>query len=183
LRYDAANKALLTRVSEVVGWFDLLFLEVPYAKWMVYLLGLADQLQLKGLEELTLRLALPSRYRKRLIEGSTAGQTVLQRARRKRLSTKEIYTLFKPLPIEAILYVMAKAEEQGVKKAISLFFTQLNAMKVSLRGRDLKELGIKPGPLYREILDTLLVARLEGKIKTKADEMRYVKAHYLARRV
>jgi len=183
LRYDAATKALLARVSEVVNWFDLLFLEVPYAKWMVYLLGLADQVQLTGMEELTLRLALPPRHRKRLLEGSAEGNTVLQRARRKRLSSKEIYTLFKPLPIEALLYVMAKAEEKEVQKAISLFFTQLNAMKVSLRGRDLQELGIKPGPLYREILDALLSGRLEGKIKTKEDEMRYVKAHYLARRV
>ncbi len=183
LRYDAATKALLARVSEAVNWFDLLFLEVPYARWMVYLLGLADPLPLAGLEELTQRLALPPRYRKRLIEGSAEGHTALQQARRKQLSSKEIYTLFKPLSVEAILYVMAKAEEREVQKEISLFFTQLNAMKVSLRGRDLKELGIKPGPLYREILDALLVARLEGTIKTKADEMRYVKAHYLARRV
>jgi len=183
LRYDAAAKALLARVSEVVNWFELLFLEVPYAKWMVYLLGLADQLQLAGLEEMIQRLGLPPRYRKRLIEGSAEGHTVLQQARRKRLSSKEIYTLFKPLPIEAILYVMAKAEEREVQKTISLFFTQLNTMKVSLRGRDLRDLGITPGPLYREIFDALLVARLEGTIKTKADEMRYVKAHYLARRV
>jgi tRNA nucleotidyltransferase (CCA-adding enzyme) len=183
LRYDADTKSLLARVSEVIGWFDLLFLEAAYSTWMVYLLGLADQLQLKGLEELTVRLALPPRYRKRLIEGSTEGHTVLQQARRKRLSAKEIYTLFKPLPIEVLLYIMAKAEEKEVQKAISLFFTQLNTIKVNLRGRDLKELGIKPGPLYREILDTLLVARLEGKIKTKAEEMRYVKAHFLARRV
>jgi tRNA nucleotidyltransferase (CCA-adding enzyme) len=182
LRYEAATKALLTRVSEVVNWYDLLFLEVQYAKWMVYLLGLADQLQLKGLEELTIRLALAPRYRKRLIQGSTEGQRVLQRARRKRLSPKEIYTLFKPLPIEVLLYIMAKAEEKEVQKAISLFFTQLNAIKVSLRGKDLQELGIKPGPLYREILDALLVARLEGKIKTKEDELKYVEAHYLQRK-
>jgi tRNA nucleotidyltransferase (CCA-adding enzyme) len=183
LRYDAATKALLAGVSEVVNWFDLLFLEVPYARWMVYLLGLADQLQVKGLEELTVSLALSPRYQRRLMEGSREGYKVLQQARRKRLSAKEVYTLFKPLPIEVILYVMAKAEEKEVQKAISLFFTQLNTMKVSLRGRDLRDLGIKPGPLYREILDALLVGRLEGKIKTKADEMRYVKAHYLARRV
>jgi tRNA nucleotidyltransferase (CCA-adding enzyme) len=179
LRYDAATKALLTGVYEVVNWYDLLFLEVQYAKWIVYILGLTDQLHLKGLEELTKRLALPPRYEKRLIEGSAEGHKVLQRASRKRLSPKEIYALFKPLPIEALLYVMAKTEEKGVQKAISLFFTQLNVIKVSLRGTDLQELGIKPGPLYREILDALLLARLEGKIKTKADEMRYVRSHYI----
>jgi tRNA nucleotidyltransferase (CCA-adding enzyme) len=183
LAYDAHTKALLTRIYEVISWFDLLFLEGTYSKWIVYLLGLTDRLPLKGLEELAQRLSLPPRYRKRWIEGREEGRKVLQRARRKRMSPKEIYTLFKPLPVEGLLYVMAKTEDTGVKKAISLFFTKLNAMKVSLRGKDLKALGIQPGPLYREIIDSLLLARLEGTVKTRADEMRYVKTHYLARRV
>lgn len=181
LRYDAHIKAFLTRVDEVITWFDLLFLEGSYAKWMVYLLGLTDQLPLKGLEELVQRLSLPPRYSKRFIEGRGEGHKVLQRARRKRMGPKEIYALFKPLSVEALLYIMAKTEEKGVKKAISLFFTTLNAMKVSLRGKDLQELGIQPGPRYREILDSLLLARLEGTVKTKEEEMRYVKAHYLTR--
>jgi tRNA nucleotidyltransferase (CCA-adding enzyme) len=181
--YDAHTKALMTRVYEVVSWFDLLFLEGTYSKWMVYLLGLADQLPVKGLEELSQRLSLPPRYRKSFIEGRGEGIKVVQRARRKRMSPKIIYTLFKPLPIEVLLYVMAKTEEKGIKKAISLFFTKLNAIKVSLRGKDLQALGIQPGPLYRVILDSLLLARLEGTVKTKADEMRYVKAHYQARHV
>jgi len=181
LRYDAHTKALLTRVDEVITWFDLLFLEGSYAKWMVYLLGLTDQLPLKGVEELTKRLSLPPRYRKRFIEGRGEGHKVLQRARRKRMGPTEIYALFNPLSVEALLYIMAKTEEKGVKKAISLFFTKLTAMKVSLRGKDLQELGIQPGPLYREILDSLLLARLEGTVKTKEEEMRYVKAHYLTR--
>jgi tRNA nucleotidyltransferase (CCA-adding enzyme) len=51
---------------------------------------------------------------------------------------------------------------------------------VSLQGKDLQELGIQPGPVYREILHSLLLARLEGKVKTKGDEIRYVRANYLA---
>jgi tRNA nucleotidyltransferase (CCA-adding enzyme) len=183
LAYDAHTKALLTRAYEVVNWFDLLFLEGTYSKWMVYLLGLTDQLPLKGLEELAQRLSLPPRYRKRLIEGREEGIKVLQRARRKRMSPTVIYTLFKPLPIEGLLYVMAKTEDKAVKKAISLFCTKLKDMKVSLRGKDLQALGIQPGPLYREIIDSLLLARLEGTVKNREDEMRYVKTHYLARRV
>jgi tRNA nucleotidyltransferase (CCA-adding enzyme) len=180
LAYDAHTKALLTRVYEVVNWFDLLFLEGTYSKWMVYLLGLADQVQLKGLEELAQRLSLPPRYRKPLLEGREKGVKMLQQARRKRLSPIKIYTLFKPLPIEALLYIMAKTEDTGVKKAISLFFTKLKDTKVTLRGKDLQALGIQPGPLYREIIDALLLARLKGTVKTKADEMRYVRTHYLA---
>jgi tRNA nucleotidyltransferase (CCA-adding enzyme) len=132
------------------------------------------------MEELAQRLSLPPRYRKRLLEGRGEGTKVLQRARRKRLSPTEIYTLFKPLPIEALLYIMAKTEDTRVKKAISFFFTKLKDTKVSVRGKDLQALGIQPGPLYREIIDSLLLARLKGTVKTKADEMRYVRTHYLA---
>jgi tRNA nucleotidyltransferase (CCA-adding enzyme) len=178
LAYEAHTKALLARIFEVVNWFNLLFLEGSYYPWMVYLLGLTDQLPLAGLEEMIRRLALPPRYRKRLLEGAREGALALQRAHGKRMGPQEIYTLFKPLPTEAILFIMAKTEEEGIKKAISLFFTTLNRMKVSLRGKDLLHLGIKPGPLYREILDALLLARLEGKVKTKADELGYVKRHY-----
>jgi tRNA nucleotidyltransferase (CCA-adding enzyme) len=180
LAYDVHTQALLTRVYEVVNWFDLLFLESTYSKWMVYLLGLADQVQLKGLEELAQRLSLPPRYKKPLLDGRREGAKVLQQARRKRLSPTKIYTLFKPLPIEALLYIMAKTEDTGVKKAISLFFTKLKDTKVTLRGKDLQALGIQPGPLYREIIDSLLLARLKGTVKTKADEIRYVRTHYLA---
>jgi len=45
----------------------------------------------------------------------------------------------------------------------------------SLNGTDLKVLGLKPGPIYRKILDRLLEARLNGEVKTKADERKLVK--------
>jgi tRNA nucleotidyltransferase (CCA-adding enzyme) len=180
LAYDAHTKTLLTRVYEVVKWFDLLFLEGTYSKWMVYFLGLADQLQPKELEELASRLSLAPRNKKRLLEARVEGTKVLQRARRKRLSPPKIYTLFKPLPVEALLYIMAKTDDTRVKKAISLFFTKLKDTTVSVQGKDLKGLGIQPGPLYREIIDSLLLARLKGTVKTKADEIRYIRTHYLA---
>lgn len=180
LHYNAQAKALLSRVYEVISWFDLLFLEGSYVKWMVYLFGLADQVQPKGLEEMAQRLSLAPRYSKKLIEGRREGFDALQKVRRKHMRPKEIYNLFKPLPIEALLYLMAKTGEKRVKKAISLFFTKLKDTKVSLRGKDLQGLGIEPGPLYRTIIDSLLLARLEGTVKTKEDEIRYVRLKYLA---
>ncbi|UCC66938.1 MAG: CBS domain-containing protein [Deltaproteobacteria bacterium] len=180
LEYNAQTKALLNRIYEVISWFNLLFLEGSYLKWMVYLFGLTDRLQLERLEEVVQRLSLPPRHRKKLIEGKREGLRILQKVRRRRMKPREIYSLFKPLPIEVLLYMMAKTEEKEVKKAISLFFTKLKDMKVSLRGKDLQELGIQPGPVYREILNSLLLARLEGKVKTKGDEIRYVRANYLA---
>ena len=43
-------------------------------------------------------------------------------------------------------------------------------VKASLTGSDLKAMGLNPGPLYKKILDRLLDARLNGEVKTDADE-------------
>ena len=95
------------------------------------------------------------------------------------MNPKEVYTLFGRLPTEVLLYIMAKTDRKEVQKAISLFFTKLKNMRITLRGKDLQGLGIPAGPIYREIMDTLLLARLDGKVKTRDDEIRYVRTHFL----
>ena len=40
-------------------------------------------------------------------------------------------------------------------------------------------MGFTPGPLFKEILDRLLGARLNDTVKTKEDELAFVKKHFL----
>jgi tRNA nucleotidyltransferase (CCA-adding enzyme) len=82
------------------------------------------------------------------------------------------------LPAEFLLYTMGRAEEEGVKKAISLYFTELKRVKVSLRGNDLKKMGFVPGPIYAQILQAVLRARLEGKISSRQEEIDFVLKRY-----
>ena len=72
------------------------------------------------------------------------------------------------------------AHFQGVKKAISHFFTKLRRMTIALKGRDLKKLGLEPGPIYREVLQSVLDAKLDGRLKTKNDEIDYARRYIQA---
>jgi tRNA nucleotidyltransferase (CCA-adding enzyme) len=76
--------------------------------------------------------------------------------------------------------MMAVARQQKVKRAISHFFTNLRQVKISLKGRDLKKMQLKPGPIYRRILQAALDAKLDGKLKTKTDEIEFAR-NYLAK--
>jgi len=38
-------------------------------------------------------------------------------------------------------------------------------------------MGIEPGPVFREILQTVLEAKLNGKLKTKNDELAFVRRY------
>jgi poly(A) polymerase len=48
-----------------------------------------------------------------------------------------------------------------------------------IRGRDLLALGLDAGPRFREILDAVEEAQLEGRLTTHAAAMDWVRAHYL----
>jgi tRNA nucleotidyltransferase (CCA-adding enzyme) len=40
----------------------------------------------------------------------------------------------------------------------------------TVKGEDLKQLGLKPGPHFKTILDRLLDKRLDGVVTTKSEE-------------
>jgi hypothetical protein len=71
--------------------------------------------------------------------------------------------------------MMAKSKRESTRKYISHYLTQLRNVRISLRGDDLKTLGIPPGPRYRKLLSELMDARLDGEVKTREDEVEYVK--------
>lgn len=62
-----------------------------------------------------------------------------------------------------------------VKRQVSAFLMTYQHVKPILTGRDLKAMGLKPGPQFKRILDRLLDARLNGEVKTEAAEKLFLK--------
>ena len=73
---------------------------------------------------------------------------------------------------------MGASPSAEVKKAISLYFTALKSTKIALGGKDLRKLGYEPGPIYSEILTTLLIARLEGEVHSPKEEIEWVQRKF-----
>lgn len=53
--------------------------------------------------------------------------------------------------------------------------SKLRGIKPLITGQDLINLGLKPGPIFHQILDEVLEARLDGKVETKEDELELVR--------
>ena len=47
-----------------------------------------------------------------------------------------------------------------------------------INGNDLKKLGYKPGPVYKQILDDLLAATLDGEISVRTQAEAFLAQHY-----
>jgi tRNA nucleotidyltransferase (CCA-adding enzyme) len=87
----------------------------------------------------------------------------------------QLYTLLAPYDTETLLFLMAKVTNKRIKQLVSNYFIKLKGTKTHLRGRDLIGMGFKPGPIFKEIFDHLLEARLNNLVKTEEDEIKFVK--------
>jgi tRNA nucleotidyltransferase (CCA-adding enzyme) len=173
--YNSALEALLYSVEKVLTWYKLLYLEEPCQGWMVYLLALMRSFDKGDAEALCNRLELTPRYRKILIpEKAKADDFLKWMVPSQILKNSELYRKLRPFHTETLLYIMASTTRDSTKQAISNYITQLRSIKTLLDGRYLKEKGVRPGPVYREILESLLDARLNGEVTTLLDEVEFV---------
>jgi tRNA nucleotidyltransferase (CCA-adding enzyme) len=178
-KFDEQAEAFFERIHHVISWFDLLFLEEKYERWLIYFYGLIDFLKEAEIEELCQRLAMNEKLKKRVIEGKLqADQALLQIFswinEERRPKRSEIYEVLDSLSTESRLFMMAKTTQVATRRYISLYFTQLKDTKPILRGTDLIQMGMKSGPSIKKTLTGLLKARLDEQVITRQDEMEYV---------
>ncbi len=177
---DRSMENLFQNLEKVISWYQLSFTGENYEKWQVFLLGLVDHLNEKEINDLLKRLALPEKFKEKFLENRRlAWKVEEQLLQNLNLKRSKIYTLLKPLPPEFILYLMGRTGAAEVRKVISFYFTALNPVKILLKGKDLKKLGYKPGPIYNKIFQELLRARLDDEVHTWQEEVAFVQEHFV----
>ncbi len=170
-------KSLLEEIKEVIAWYNLLFLEDPIMPWKVYWYGLTSGLDADMFKRLSHEMGAGG-----MSPRGKAEQWLMDTLFRFDGTDYELYALLRTHDMEMLLYLMAKAKNERMKRLISHFFTQLKGKKIRLNGQDLLKLGFKSGPIFKEIFERLLEARLNGQTQKKEDEIALVKQEFGALR-
>jgi tRNA nucleotidyltransferase (CCA-adding enzyme) len=166
----------LNSAKKVLAWHDLLFLEESYKRWVVYFLILIRNCKSQISQKICHRFELTPDDEKILCaERFAADRCVFWLERNLSVPDSVLYRKLAGFKTELILFMMAVTKKQAVKKSISHYFTNLRRTKLSLKGRDLKKMGLKPGPVYRQVLEAVLDARLDGTLKSKKDEIEFAR--------
>jgi tRNA nucleotidyltransferase (CCA-adding enzyme) len=166
-------------------WYDLLYTGHPCERWLCYFLVFTAVLDRAGVKALSERLQLIPRYDDMLIQQRSTALGILKRLEgrpkgRRKPRSSSLYRWFRPLSTEILLFMMASTSKDLVRQWISHYITHLRDIQPLLSGHDLEQLGIKPGPVFREILDELLYSRLDGRVVSIDDERAFVQKKYLA---
>ncbi|MEH1963869.1 MAG: CBS domain-containing protein [Nostoc sp.] len=78
-----------------------------------------------------------------------------------------------------MLILIAVQSPREIRHQIWEYLTVWANVQPLLNGNDLKKLGYKPGPQYRQILDDVLAATLNGVIKDRFEAEEFLAQHYL----
>jgi tRNA nucleotidyltransferase (CCA-adding enzyme) len=184
LALSAETRELLEAGKRAVDWYELLYTGEGCQRGQVLLLCLLGEMTPEEVSVVVDRLVVPDRYRTLLLEQRRAVQDHLQglewrQAKNRPPGAVQLYEWFHDLPIELLLYAMAITDNEACRRLISHFITRLRDTACLLGGRDLQDLGVRPGPVYKEIFRALLHARLEGRVVTREDEVALVRKRFL----
>ncbi|WP_373498121.1 CBS domain-containing protein [Desulfococcus sp.] len=180
LKPSARLLANFQAVKKVLDWHDLLFLEEKYHQWVVYFMVLLRQFKPDVTKSICEKFEMASRYQAIFLEERyPADQCLFWLRRNMPLENSKIYRELSVFRVELLLYMMSITQNEAVQKMISNYFTHLRQITTSIGGKDLQRIGVKPGPVYREILDATLNAKLNGRIKTRSDELNFAR-NYMA---
>ena len=176
LTFTPQLSALLTNLRKALTWWTKQFPNRPFDRALVFFMSLMDGLSASAVDAVLKRLALPNRQadKVRMVKARLAS-TLRVLAKRRSLKPSQAYRLFAGLPDEGLILLAAQHGPKETRPLLSAYLTTYQHAKPSLNGTDLKKMGLKPGPLYRKILDRLLDARLNGTVKTEAEERALVK--------
>lgn len=106
-----------------------------------------------------------------------AGQEALSQSLPRCQQPSQVVQLLQPYD-RPMLVLLAIRSDRAARRQIWQYLTHWSMVKAPLDGRDLKALGYRPGPKFKEILDALTAATLDGQISNQTEAEAFLKQQY-----
>ncbi len=179
LNLDVQKEALLIETDKVLNWYGLLYIDPQPETWLVYFLALCSGFDDEQFELIAKRLNFTRKMGKdiaTLRHMIRATATKLFNWEYWKEPVSKLFFILEPLPLEGLLYLMARNPKESIQKHISFYLTKLRNKKIEISGKDLRALGVSPGPLYTSILSAVTAAMIDGQVSCRADQIAMAKA-------
>lgn len=166
------SRPFLDRLSLHLDWFRETFPREPVSSWRVYFGALIYRLDPSDLKETAERFNLSRRFLEQL-QSAREDEPAVEEA----LAVEDdpppsrVYSLLRGRSPEVWLIMMARSGSAPAASRVRRFLTDYRSVAGEVSGRDLESLGLPPSPAYRSILEELLLARLDGRVRSREEEL------------
>ena len=181
LKLSPNIKNILSETEKVVNWFQLLYLEEKFEKWIIYMLGLLNNTNDAQVRVILNRFNFSQKRSALVFSLRHQINTTMKKLydwHQRGDKRSSLYFILNPVPLEGQLFLMARVQKEELRKYISYYITQLRGTQPQLSGKDLKQLGFEPGPHFGKILHELKAAQIDGLSCDRQDQIEWVKKRY-----
>lgn len=167
LEYNLRTKHLVRRSERLLERYPV---DDPFT---VYLGLLVSSVPFERLDAVLDRLSLSNDQKTTIKKGIELSR--IETDDPEVLSRSKIFKMLRDHTRESLsIAACLAATGTSVRRMIKLYLDELANVSVRLSGHDLVEMGIAEGPQIGKVLNGLLDGRLDGTIKTEADEKKFV---------
>lgn len=175
LKLKKSNLKFLEAIKKEISWFN----NVSHKRreidaWLMYFIGLLSSLNREQIHQVCKGFGLRRGEIKRINSYNRFLSHQVSRLTEKDILPSQLYRGLEPLSFEVILLIKARHRNKFLNLNIERFFKHYNGVRLYIRGGDLANLGLKPGPDYKRILNRLLYLQLEGKINSREDALAWL---------
>ena len=172
-----AMKDCFARVRETLLWFTMLFTHDEYRSWLVYLLGLVDQMKTRKIVDICRRLGITDEEIRALLDSQTKVQEILKGfAAARTLKPSGVVKLLEGASLEVVLFAMSKTRSSAVKELISSYITAWRSYRPPVSGKDLLAAGFARGRYLGGTLRLIREKGLDGELKDHREAMEFARA-------
>lgn len=174
------TKPLFMRAKDIINWYDLLYIGKEIDKKVILFSALFDSADYEEYKNLVKNFAITGNFSKKILEIKSKEKTTFDKLS-KIADESDVYFIFKDLSFEAIIFYMAKFNDNSIKRIVSRYFKEMINIKPAITGEDLIALGLKPSEIFSKIFEKIIRAYIKGEIKDKEGEIGLVKKMFLGK--
>jgi tRNA nucleotidyltransferase (CCA-adding enzyme) len=159
------ERAIWWQIRYASRWLKLLDRSNTLNHWLIRLEILLTQLEREQSLKIGTNLQLPKDSLQRLDRLPQMQKAIGESLPRYDIPSQVVQLLRQYKSPDLIL--VASKSSPAIRRQIWRYLTCWSKIQAPLNGNDLKAMGYKPGPQYKQILDELLAATLDGKIDSR----------------
>lgn len=174
LKMEAKIFDLLEEVQKVVIYFTEELKLTRFNRYTPYICALYYHADPKDVNLILYRMRLKKEIKRTVCLTLEKAPGIIDVLDKPRVKPSTVYELLNGFPLESLIFLSACSNHLRVWGYIREYIDKLKKVTPHLKGQDLKELGYRPGPLFKKVLRELKKANLDGLVKNRDDEIKFV---------
>ncbi len=144
------------------------------SRWFVYFLALIKDQKASEVERILQKFSFKKEEKKAILEGLRLAD-LRKNLNQRNIKRSKVFNLLSAVPLEMIVCWFATEKSLKVKNILKRYLSKDSKVKLSINGDDLRKLGVVEGQKVGEVLNQILGLKIDGKAKSKQDELRLAK--------